>query len=109
MAPSASTALDGEDYRRLAYYDRSYPSAPVEEQVQIAQTLVGSGSCQAVYTRALVDLFGLAETSSVSTPAVELVVAKPTDEELWLSLVGIFASGDPHFAEQHDEIYGQRL
>ena len=108
MAPELSVDLAATDYRRFAYYDRFY-SSPVEEHVQIGQTLVGSGSSLHAYTRALVDLFGLGETSSVSTPAVELIVTKPTDEELWLSLVGIFASGDPHFAERHDEIYGQRV
>lgn len=30
----------------------------------------------------------------------------PTDEELWLSLIGVFDSRDPYFAEHHDGIYG---
>lgn len=34
-------------------------------------------------------------------------IREPTDEELWLGLIGIFESGDPQFAELHDEIYSQ--
>lgn len=109
MAPEPSVDLASTDYRRLAHYDRFYPSPSVEERAQIGQTLVGSSSSLPGYTKALVDLFGFTETSSLSTAAVDLIISKPTDEELWLSLVGIFASGDPHFAERHDEIYGQRL
>ena len=36
---------------------------------------------------------------------VEEQKKQPSDEELWTSLIGIFESGDPHFAEGHDEIY----
>lgn len=36
---------------------------------------------------------------------MEQEIREPTDEELWLSLIGIFEFGDPHFAELHDEIY----
>ncbi len=36
---------------------------------------------------------------------MEREIREPTDEELWLSLIGIFESGDPYFAEGHDQIY----
>ena len=104
MAFSPSIALESKDYSGFADYDRFYTLAPVEEHARIAQTLVGSGSSLRVYTRALVDLFGFAETSSISTLPVDLVVARPTDEELWLSLVGIFASGDPNFAKDRKSV-----
>jgi len=39
---------------------------------------------------------------------MEREIKEPTDEELWLSLIGIFESGDPDFSEGHDEIYSQR-
>jgi len=96
-----------EEYKRLAYYDRFYTTPPVEEPLPFGQTLAGSTSSLFGYTKELVDLFGFRETSSVSTQPVELIVAKPTDEDLWLSLIGIFASGDRLFAERHDEIYGR--
>ncbi|MGH7773699.1 MAG: hypothetical protein ACREQA_15850 [Candidatus Binatia bacterium] len=109
MVLSPSIDLEAKDYRGLAYYDRFYPPPRVEEHVQIGQTLAGSTSSLLGYTKALVDLFGFHETSSLSTAPVDLIIAKPTDKDLWLSLIGIFASGDPHFAERHDEIYGQRV
>jgi hypothetical protein len=95
-----------KDYRTLAYYDRAVKPPPVVDHVQVGQTLVGSASSQQDYNKRLVDLFGFGETSSFSAIPVESVIRKPTDEELWLGLVGIFASGDRHFAENHDEIYG---
>ena len=104
----AASPNSENDYQRLAYYDRFYPSPRVEEPVPFGQTLAGSTSSMIGYTRELVDLFGFRETSSISTRAVVYIVPKPTDEELWLGLVGIFASGDRHFAERHDEIYGRR-
>ena len=55
------------------------------------------------------ELFGFGETSSVSADPAETLIRKPTDEELWLGLVGIFASGNRHFAEHHDEIYGRTI
>ena len=103
----AASPNSEEDYNRLACYDRFYAPPRVEEQLPLGQTLAGSTSYLFGYTKELVDLFGFRETSSVTTPAVELIVAKPTDEDLWLSLIGIFASGDRHFAERHDEIYGR--
>ena len=103
----AAALSNEEEYKLLAYYDRFYPSPGVEEPVPFGQTLAGSNSSLVGYTRELIGLFGFRETSSVSTPAVELIIAKPTDEDLWLSLIGIFASGDRHFAEHHDEIYGR--
>jgi hypothetical protein len=101
------THLEFNDYSRLAYYDRLVKPAQVAEYVQVGQTLVGSASSQQDYNKRLADLFGFGETSSVSANPVEALVRKPTDEELWLGLVGIFASGDRHFAEHHDEIYGR--
>jgi len=53
------------------------------------------------------ELFDFGETASVPADPAETLVRKPTDEELWQSLVGIFSSGDRHFAERHDEIYGR--
>jgi hypothetical protein len=103
-----STQLESNDYSRLAYYDRAVTSPGVAEFVPLGQTLVGSSSSQQDYNKRLADLFGFGETSSVSTTSVEALVRKTTDEELWLGLVGIFASGDRHFAEHHDEIYGRR-
>lgn len=104
-----AAALSNEDeYKRLAYYDRFYSPPPVEEPLPFGQTLAGSTSSLFSYTNELVGLFGFRETSSISTQPVELIVAKPTDEDLWLGLIGIFASGDRHFAEHHDEIYGRR-
>jgi len=96
-----------KDYRTLAYYDRAVKPPPVVDYVHVGQTLVGSASSQQDYNQRLADLFGFGETSSVSATPVEALVRKPTDEELWLGLVGIFASGDRHFAEHHDEIYGR--
>jgi hypothetical protein len=104
MAPALSHE---EDYKRLAYYDRFYSYPPLEEPLPFKQTLAGSTSSLLGYTKELVDLFGFRETSSVSTRPVDLIVAKPTDEDLWLGLIGIFSSGDRHFAEHHDEIYGR--
>lgn len=101
----ASALSNEEDYKRLAYYDRFYSPRPVEEPLPFGQTLAGSTSSLVGYTKELVEFFGFRETSSVSTQPVELIVAKPTDEDLWFSLIGIFSSGDRHFAEHHDEIY----
>ena len=100
-----NTHLETTDYSRLAYYDRAVSPPRVAEYVQAGQTLVGSASSQQDYNKRLADLFGFGETSSVSATPVEALIRKPTDEELWLGLVGIFASGDRHFAERHDEIY----
>ena len=102
-----NTHLESNDYSRLAYYDRAIAPPRVAEYVQVGQTLVGSASAQQDYNKRLADLFGFSETSSVSATPVEALIRKPTDEELWLGLVGIFASGDRHFAERHDEIYGR--
>ena len=101
------THLESNDYSRLAYYDRPVKPAQVSEFVQVGQTLVGSASSQQDYNKRLADLFGFGETSSVSASPVEALIRRPADEELWLGLVGIFTSGDRHFAEHHDEIYGR--
>ena len=56
------------------------------------------------------ELFGFGnETSSTSADPAETLTTKPTDEELWLGLVGIFASGNRQFAGHHDEIYGRNM
>ena len=102
------TQLESNGYWRLAYYDRPVTSPRVAEYVPVGQTLVGSSSSQQDYNKRLADLLGFGETSSISATPVEALVRKPTDEELWLGLVGIFASGDRHFAEHHDEMYGSR-
>lgn len=100
------TQLESNGYWHLAYYDRPDLSHGVAEYVPVGQTLIGSASSQQDYNKRLADMFGFGETSSVLATPVEALVRKPTDEELWLGLVGIFASGDRHFAEHHDEIYG---
>lgn len=108
MDPSPSIDRAFEGYGHLAYYDRFYPPIRVEEDVKADQTLTGSSSSLYAYTSALVDLFGFTETSSLSVNPVDFVIKRTSDEELWLGLIGIFESGDPHFAEQHDQVYGQR-
>lgn len=51
------------------------------------------------------ELSRFGETAPVSADPAEEPIRKPTDEELWQSLVGIFSSGDRHSAERHDKIY----
>lgn len=97
-----------EDYGRLAYYDRLYPPLRVEKRLISGHTVPGSSSSQQKYTMTLVNLLEFTGTSFVSTTPIEWIVRKPTDEQLWLSLIGIFESGDPHFAEHHDQIYGKQ-
>jgi len=97
-----------EDYRSLLFYDKHYPPLHVEKPVRGGQTLPGSCSTLDTYTSTLVHLLGFAETPSLSINPTDLIIKKPTDHELWLSLIGIFESGNPHFAEHHDEIYRQQ-
>lgn len=108
MVPAPTIARDLENYRGLAYYDRLYLPRRVEEGVKSSQTLPGSSSVMQEYTVTLVQLLGFTETSSLSTNPIEWMIKKQTDEELWLSLIGIFESGDPHFAEHHNQIYGRQ-
>lgn len=98
-----------EDYTNLLFYDKHYPPLHVEKPVRGGQTLPGSCSTLDTYTTTLVHLLGFAETPLLSTNPTELIIKKPTDHELWMSLIGIFESGNPHFAEYHDEIYGQLM
>ena len=105
VLPSIDRKL--EDYGKLLYYDRLHPPIPVRESVKSFQTVTGSISSSDAYTAELIDLFGFEETPPLPVTPTDWVIKKPTDEELWLSLVGIFESGDPHFAEQHDQIYGR--
>lgn len=94
-------------YGEMASYDRFCTPQLIEERIRTSRTLPGSSSSLLTYTVELLDLFGLAESRALSTDPMERIVERPTDEELWLSLVGIFESGDPHFAEKHDRIYLQ--
>ncbi|HEY3303839.1 MAG TPA: hypothetical protein VGL70_09950 [Candidatus Binatia bacterium] len=96
-----------EDYGKLLYYDRLHPPVSVREPVKSFQTVTGSTSSFDTYTAELIDLFGFEETPPLPVTRTDWVIKRPTDEELWLSLIGIFESGDPHFAEQHDQIYSR--
>ena len=103
----ASTDQDIKDYGALLYYDQFFPPTRVSKRVYIGHTVTGSSSSLDAYIEGLINLFGLKESPPLPITQVDWVIKRPTDEELWLSLVGIFASGDRRFAEQHDQIYGQ--
>lgn len=52
----------------------------------------------------------LCQVASSSREDIRPRIALPENRkqsitDVWKSLVGIFSSGDPHFAEQHDRIY----
>lgn len=108
MALSPTIERELEAYGYLVYYDKFYPPLHVEKGVRSGQTLPGSSSALQQYTETLVQLLGFAETTALSTTPIKWAIKEPSDEELWMSLIGIFESGDPHFAEHHDQIYGQR-
>ncbi len=103
----ARTDQDITDYGALLYYDQLLPPSRVSKRVYIGYTVTGSSSSLDAYTAGLIDLFGLKESPPLPVTQVDWVIKRPIDEELWLSLVGIFASGDQRFAEHHDQIYGQ--
>jgi hypothetical protein len=103
MVPTINREL--EDYKELAFYDKLYPFIQIEELAKRGQTLPGSCSTQDTYTMTLVNYLGFTETAPLTISPIKWVTERPTDEDLWLSLIGIFASGDPNFAEHHDEPY----
>ena len=96
-----------EDYGRLLYYDRLHRPISVKASVKPFQTVTGSTSSSDAYTAELIELFGFGETPPLPVTPRNWIIKRPTDEELWLSLVGIFESADPHFAKEHDQIYGR--
>lgn len=106
MEPTIDRGL--EDYKQLAYYDKLYPPLYIEEHLKGGQTLPGSCSILDTYTMTLVYFLGFTETAAFTVSPVEWLTKKPTDEDLWLGLIGIFESGDSNFAQRHDQIYNQQ-
>lgn len=103
--------LDDRDfnyYKELGVYDRwREPRRTSPATVQELATTSTSGAV-VVYDAMIMRMSGFAMSSALSEPRLPPIEIEPSTEELWMRLIGVFESGDPDFAINHDEIYGRK-
>ena len=101
--------IDIDRYKELVLYDRiegpiRISPEPIKEPIKGLVTTSSSGAI-INYDSIIMIMSGFTIDSAQSKyyPTPKTIVKNT--KELWMSLIGIFESGDPDFATNHDEIY----
>ncbi|RKX99741.1 MAG: hypothetical protein DRP54_06685 [Spirochaetes bacterium] len=100
--------IDINRYKELVLYDRwEEPVRTFPESAQGMISTTTSGSV-AEYDVVIMKMSGFPMESAFSRYYIPPIEVEKRLEALWMNLIGIFESGDPDFAINHDEIYGRK-